>query len=236
MPQKRSSVVIVLKNARLRAFLLRFVPFVLIPMTLLLAALLGQEKNYRLATLAVCVLALVFFLSDFEKKKTGSRRLVLVSVMASLCVIGRLIPYFKPVAALCALTGIYFGVGAGFLCGALAAFVSNFFFGHGPWTPFQMVAWGFLGVLGALLAKPLKKSRWLLVLFGAVGGLLFSLVMDLWTVLWYSEALNASLYLAALLSSLPHTVLYSVSNAAFLYLLAKPLGEKFQRIKTKYGV
>ncbi len=236
MPQKRREAVIVIKNSRLRSFLGKFVPFVLIPVTVLLAALLGKEKHYWLAILAVAVLALVYFVSDFEKKKTGSRRMVIVSVMASLCVIGRLIPYFKPVAALCVLTGMYFGTGAGFLCGALAALVSNFFFGHGPWTPFQMVAWGFLGVLAAVFRVPLQKKRWALIAFGALGGVFFSLVMDLWVALWSSETLNASLYSAALVTSVPHTLLYSLSNGLFLFFLAKPFGEKFRRIKEKYGV
>ena len=43
------------------------------------------------------------------------------------------------------LTAMYLGSEAGFLTGAMAALLSNFYFGQGPWTAFQMLAWGLIG-------------------------------------------------------------------------------------------
>ena len=79
--------------------------------------------------------------------------------MVALSVTGRFIPFFKPVTALTVLTAVYLGGEAGFLCGALSAVISNFWFGQGPWTPFQMLAWGMIGLFAGLLASPLKRSR-----------------------------------------------------------------------------
>ena len=180
--------------------------------------------------------ALLLFVSGFEKKKTGSRRLVIVSCMTALCIIGRFIPFFKPITALTIITAIYLGGEAGFLVGALSALLSNFYFGQGPWTAFQMLAWGMIGLFAGFLSAPLKRSRSLLLLYGSLSGIFYSFIMDIWSVMWYAGGINWNLYLAGLVTALPHTIMYLVSNFVFLFFLAKPFGEKLQRVKIKYGV
>ncbi len=134
------------------------------------------------------------------------------------------------------IAALYFGPEAGFIVGALSAVISNFYFGQGPWTPFQMATWGFLGLIAGIFSAPLKKNRILLLLYGAVSGVLYSCFMDLWTVLWADGTILLSRYFAALISGLPFTVLYAVSNVAFLFFLAKPIGKILERIQTKYGL
>ena len=225
---------IVIKSDAARRALKIIIPFFVIPAVVIAGAIL-LGGNYVYVILAVAVLSILLFISGFEKKKTGSRRLVLVCVMAALAVVGRFIPVIKPVAALTAIAGMYLGPEAGFLCGALSALISNFYFGHGPWTPFQMLAWGLIGLFAGLLCELLKKSRVALYTFGAISGVFFSLVMDVWTVLW-PGAFDASLYLEAIIAAIPHTLIYAASNVIFLVLLAKTMGEKLGRIKIKYGV
>lgn len=185
------------------------------------------------------LLALVLFSCGFERRKTGTRRMILVAVMTALSVVGRfvfmLIPGFKPITALVVITAMYLGGEAGFLTGALSALISNFYFGQGPWTPFQMLSWGLLGLLAGFLARPLKKSRVLLSAYGVFAGVAYSFIMDVWTVLWYNGGFNAALYAAALGTALPYTVAYAVSNVIFLNLLARPFGEKLERVRVKYG-
>ena len=110
------------------------------------------------------------------------------------------------------------------------------YFGQGPWTPFQMFAWGLLGFLAGVLAKPLKRRKVWMILYGLLAGVLFSAIMDVWTTLWADGTFNLSRYLAAIISAIPFTVEYAVSNVVFLLLLAKPIGEKLERIKRKYGL
>ena len=227
---------IVIHSKRLRTALRYVIPFIAIPLLVLLSTTVFGEKRHLFISLGVAVLAVGLFITGFERKITGSRRMVIVAVMAALCIAGRFLPFFKPVTALTILTAMYLGGEAGFLTGALAAVLSNFYFGQGPWTPFQMLGWGLIGLIAGYLHKPLKKSRALLLIFGFLSGALYSFVMDVWTILWYDASFNVSLYLSALAAALPHTLLYSVSNLLFLWLLAKPLGEKLTRVRLKYGV
>ncbi|MBR6359135.1 MAG: ECF transporter S component [Lachnospiraceae bacterium] len=171
-----------------------------------------------------------------RKKRIRARRLVIIAVMTALSTAGRFIPVIKPVSAVTIITGMYLGGAAGFTTGALSALLSNFYFGQGPWTPFQMLAWGLTGLFSHILSKFLKKNRFLLLAHGALWGILFSLIMDVWTVIWMNGEWSAAPYLAALLSAVPHTVTYIVSNVLFLALLARPMGEKLERVKLKYGV
>lgn len=194
------------------------------------------DKYHLLISFSVACFAVLLFLTSYERKQVGTRRTVLVSIMTALCIVGRLIPFFKPVTALTMITAMYLGGQSGFVVGAFAALLSNFYFGQGPWTPFQMLAWGSIGLLSGALSKWLKKSRAFLLFSGVLFGIVFSFIMDIWTVIWYNDTFQWKLYLAALVSAIPHTVLYSVSNVVFLYFLAKPFGEKLERIKIKYGI
>lgn len=223
-------------NARVRGVLSILIPALLIPAVVLAGALLFDKGAYLWISLAVAVLSLVLFVAGFEQKAIGTRRTVLVSVMIALCIVGRLIPFFKPVTALIVLCAVYLGPQAGFYTGAAAALLSNFIFGQGPWTPFQMLAWGLIGLFAGLLASPLQKSRVYLLLYGLLAGIAYSAVMDVWSVLWMSGSIDPQAYLAALATALPHTALYALSNLLFLWICAKPIGDKLQRIKIKYGV
>ncbi len=227
---------IVIKSRRAREVLKVALPFIAMPVTAALGAIVLPQKAHLLVSLCMACMALLFFLTGFERKKTGGRRMVIVSVMVALCIMGRFIPFFKPITALTVITAMYLGGEAGFLTGALAAALSNFYFGQGPWTPFQMLAWGFIGLIAGWMASPLKRRRWLLLLYGAVSGVTFSLIMDVWNVLWVGGGFDWPLYAAAVATALPHTALYTVSNVAFLYFLARPFGEKMERIRVKYGV
>lgn len=228
---------IVIKNAFVRRCLGIVISIVLIPLLVIAGALLINEKQYLWVSLGVALLSLALFAVGFDKKAVGTRRLVLCSVMTALSAAGRVvIPFFKPVTALVMITAMYFGREAGFLVGALSALLSNMYFGQGPWTPFQMLAWGLIGYAAGLMSTPLKKSKTVLLIFGALSGVLYSLLVDVWSVLWYNGTFSWSLYAASLLTALPHTVLYAVSNVIFLALAAKPFGDKLGRICIKYGV
>lgn len=231
--------ILLIKNARLRRILGILFPFVFIPAAVLFFALGPGRRHYALASLLITLMSLLVFSCGFERRKTGTRRLILVAVMTAISVIGRfvfaVIPAFKPITAVVVITAIYIGGEAGFLTGALSALISNFYFGQGPWTPFQMLSWGMLGLVAGLLSRPLKRSRVFLSLYGVFSGCVYSFIMDIWTVLWYNGSFNADLYTAALLTAVPYSIVYAVSNVIFLNLLSRPFGEKLERVKIKYG-
>lgn len=227
---------IVIKSRRVRELLRRAIPFIILPAAVILGALFIDEKRHMIVSLGVAALSVLLFVTGFERKQAGSRRAVMVAVMSAMCVVGRFIPIFKPMTALCVISAMYLGGEAGFAVGSLSAFVSDFYFGQGPWTPFQMLAFGLCGLLAGYLAPVLKKSRVLLLAYGALAGIAYSFIMDIWTVLWYNGSFKLSLYLAALVTAVPHTAVYMISNVAFLALAARPFGEKLERISVKYGL
>ncbi len=212
----------------------------LIPAVVLGGALIFRDRQYAYITLCVAVLSCLPFFLHFERSANDVKRLILIAVMVALSVAGRMLfaplQHFKPVTALVIITAMYFGSEAGFLTGALSAVLSNFYFGQGPWTPFQMFSWGMIGFFSGLLAPLLRRSRIALCICGGIGGVLYSFLMDIWTVLWADGYFNLPRYFAAIASAVPVTAVYVVSNILFLLVLAKPIGKLLARMKTKYAL
>ena len=212
----------------------------LVPAVVIAGAVLFESKLYSWISLCIALIACVPFFMTFERRDAGAKKLVLIAVMVALSVLGRIIftpvPGFKPVTAMVIVCAVYFGSEAGFLTGALTAVISNFYFGQGPWTPFQMFVWGLLGFVAGLLCVQLKKHISLLLVYGAAAGFAFSLLMDVWSVLWMDNSFNLSRYLAAVASSFMFSLIYAISNVIFLLILSKPVGKKLDRIKIKYGI
>ena len=225
-----------IRSEKLRTVLRFAIPFVLIPVLAVLGETVFDEKKHLFVSLAVAVLSLILFYTGFEQKKIGTRRMVIVAVMVALSGAGRFIPLFKPVAAITVITAIWLGGEAGFLVGSLSALLFNFYFGQGPWTPFQMLAWGLIGLFAGILAKPLQRSPLLLYIYGMLSGVAYSMLLDIWTTVWTYGEFTFRQYGAALVSSMPYPVVYALSNLIFLMLLAKPFGEKLARIGKKYGL
>lgn len=227
---------IVIQSPRARRALRVAIPCLLMPLLAVSGGALLAERYYPLLILLCTAASLALFAAGFERRKTGARRLALVCVMTALAVVGRFIPFLKPIAAVTILTALALGGEAGFLVGALTALISNFYFGQGPWTPFQMLAFGLIGLAAGALRTRLKKSRPLLLLYGALAGAAYSWMMDVWTVLWYDGDFTMALYRAALLSALPYTVLYAASNVLFLAVFASSTIRKLDRLVMKYDL
>ena len=214
--------------------------YILIIPVILLGAVIFREKHYAFLSLCVLVLACVPFFASFERKNTDVKKLVLMAVMTALAVVGRIafaaLPGFKPVGAIVVITALYFGGEAGFITGAAGALISNFYFGQGPWTPFQMCAFGLIGLFAGILSKPLRENSLFLFIYGAVCGIAYSLFLDLWTVTYTYGGISWGYYSALIVTSLSFTIEYAVSNIVFLLILTRPVGKILQRVKTKYGI
>lgn len=211
-----------------------------LPIFLILSILFFGIENYALISLIAVIITLISFFLAFEKGNHTTTKLIIIALMTAFSVIGRLIfapiPGFKPTSAIIIIAALYFGKQAGFMTGALAAFISNFYFGQGPWTPFQMITWGLIGFIAGALRKPLKKSFVLLLLFGALSGIIFSIFMDMWSALWIDNGFVLSRFTAYVVTAIPVTVEYAISNVLFLAVLSKPLDKSFMRLKTKYDI
>ena len=214
--------------------------FVLIPALIAVWLAVFGSKNYALLIVLTAVLVCVPFFAAFEGSRIDSRRLMLVAVMTALSVIGRLlfleIPFVKPVAAMTVFAGMYLGAQSGFVVGALSAVISNVYFGQGPYTAFQMLAWGLIGFVAGLLAKRLNRSLVLLAVYGALTGVAYSLILDVWSAIWISGSMSFDYFIASVVSSAPFTATYAISNVVFLLLLKRPVGAALARMGIKYGL
>ena len=223
------------------AWLTPVIILIIFPLIAWIGALFLRDKQYDIISLVLALLSCLPFYLSFERKKNQTAELVLIAVMIALAVLGRVIfaplPGMSPVTAIASLTALSFGPASGFLVGSLSAVVSNVLFGQGPWTPFQMMAWGLIGYAAGVLGKHGFLNRnWQLAIFGFCSGIAFSLIMDVWTVLALGDGFQWSRYLAILATAAPFTLIYAISNAAFLVFLKQPIGRRLERIRKKYGL
>ena len=183
-----------------------------------------------------------FFLV-FEGRKPQAREIMVIAVLAAIGVAGRgaffMVPSFKPIAAIVIITGISFGGEAGFLVACMIMMISNMFFGQGPWTPWQMFSYGIIGFLAGILYQKgiLKAKKLHLCLYG------FLSIMFIWggimnpaSVLMSYGYLTKESVIAFYISGAPVDLVQATSTVFFLWFLSKPLLEKLERIKRKYGL
>ena len=120
-----------------------------------LALVAGFAQTALLMMLVVTVVLALFF-AGYEAGKPGLRQIMPTLVLAALAAAGRIlfaaVPDFKPVFGRRNRSRRHAGSPQRIHGGALAALASNFFFGQGMWSPWQMYAWGMVGYIGGVLA------------------------------------------------------------------------------------
>ena len=170
--------------------------------------------------------------------------LVVIAVLCAIAVAGRaaffMLPQFKPVVvAMVIIAGVAFGGEAGFLVGAISGFVSNMFFGQGPWTPWQMFALGIIGFLaGVLFSKGMLRSAPMpLAAFGAVATfVIYGGIMNPASVLIHQPSPAGAMFIAAYLRGIPFDLVHAAATVIFLVVISRPMLEKLNRVKIKYGL
>ena len=204
------------------------------------------DRLYLIASVVLIILAIVIFVRSFERKKPGTKDVVLLSVMISLGVVGRLVffmvPQFKPCAAIVIITGIMLGKQAGFLSGVMTAFISDMFFGMGPWTLWQMIGFGLIGLISAIIfnKERIEKmggfAKLILCTYGfLVTFLLYGLLMDTATVFMVTDKPKLATFVATYSAGIVFNMIHGISTFIFLYLMANPLSKKIKRVLVKYG-
>src|SRR3954463_9477750 len=128
-----------------------------------LARRAGGGVSWVLSSFTVLAAALVLGFAWYERTHPSARVLALIGTLAALAALGRIafapLPSVKPTTDIVLLSGYVLGGAPGFAVGAVGAIASNLFFGQGPWTPWQMTAWGLVGIGGAVLARATRNRR-----------------------------------------------------------------------------
>lgn len=230
-------------SVRTRERLTAILVLVVIPLTLLAGVqLLSARRWYFIALLIVAWLLLPHFFF-FERRRPQAREIVLLAVLTALAVISRavffLVPNFKPVLALLVIYGAALGGRTGFLLGALTALVSNFLFGQGPWTLWQMFAWGMIGYTAGILVRhfPALARRWPLAIFGFFAALcIHGGITNPAGVLLFQAEFSWQAVLASYALGLPGDLVLASSTFLFILLLAPSLLTKLTRMRRKYAI
>ncbi len=224
------------------------VVLVLAPLTLIAGSLIEGMRYYVVSALLITY-ALVPFFAAFEDRRPQAREIVITAVLCALAVASRAAffwaPGIKPIVGVVMISGMALGPQTGFLVGALSAFVSNFMFGQGPWTPWQMFAYGLAGLVMGLAARrfpglgsTLKpKELGFLCAFGAAFTL-FAVgpILDTCTVFTMLSMMTPSGILAVYAAGFPLNCALAAATFVTLLLLANPLASRLYRVRRKFGL
>ena len=202
-----------------------------------------ENKQYVAVCLLLIIYAMIPFFAGFERRKPKAREIVILAVLIAVATIGRaaffMVPNFKPILAIVIISGVALGKESGFLVGAMSAFVSNFLFGQGPWTPWQMIAMAVVGYLAGLIFHRYsgRINRFALIAFGAIAAfVIYGLIVDLWTILVMTPEPTLETAVMVYSAALYFNLIHAAATVVFLLLLAKPMIEKLERVKVKYGM
>lgn len=217
------------------------VVLILIPATLFLGSRLAGRSYYLTSTLVILEILAPFFMA-FEGRKPQARELVVVAVLCALAVAARAaipLPHFKPIFAVILIAGVAFGPETGFLVGAVSAFASNFFYGQGAYTPWQMLAYGMAGLTGGLCFArgrlPRKPLPMALVGFGCVL-LVVGPLLDTCSAFLSLSEISSKAAWPFYASGFPVNCTQAVCTFLTLMLIGKPFLEKLDRVRRKFGM
>lgn len=201
----------------------------------------GGDEHYLMLSLLCLVASMLPFYWHFESRKSEAREIVFIAVLATIAALGRVamapFPDVKPTSFIVIVTALALGPESGFIVGSTAAIVSNLFLGQGPWTPWQMFAWGMMGVTAGLIRHyRWTHNRYCLATLGLIYGFLFGWIMDLWYALVYVQPLTLKSFLAAFAASFYFDLIHGITTAVLLFWLYKSWFRIIRRFKYKYGL
>ena len=224
-----------------RTLVSTFLILLLIPLTIFVGVFLLGDRKYYFISLLIILETMIPFCMVFESRKPKARELIVISVLCAIAVAARsaffMLPQFKPVVALVIIAGVCFGGETGFLVGSITAFVSNFFFGQGPWTPWQMFAFGIIGFTSGILFKKgfLRKTKASLCIFGFIATIMiYGGIMNPASVIMYQTNPTKAMIVSAYIMGIPFDLIHALGTVFFLWFISEPMIDKLERIKVKY--
>ncbi len=222
--------------------------FGIAPLLVIVGSLFDSSSAY-LSSTAFVVVALIPFVSSFERRRPYVRELVVIAILCAIAVTSRIalswLPSFKPTVGIIMISGIALGAPTGFLVGALSALVSNMFLGQGLWTLWQMLSFGIAGMIFGLLADGGFISR---EGFHGVQRIVFSFVaaafvivvvgpiLDTSTLFFLSSEVTFEQVLLIYTAGLSSNAIQAVCVFLTMLFFANPILECLARVKMKYGV
>lgn len=226
-----------------RSIISLIITAILIPMTMFVGIYFLGDRKYYFISMLILLESMLPFAVIFEGRKPNVGELVIIAVMSAMSVASRtllyMLPQFKPVLAMIIISGVCFGGEAGFLVGAITAFVSNFFLSQGPWTVWQMFSMGMVGFVSGILFRKgfLRKSQGSLTIFGIIATyVIYGGIMNPASEIMYQTNPTWEMILLAYIRGIPFDTTLAAATGLFLWFASSSIIEKIERIKVKYGI
>jgi energy-coupling factor transport system substrate-specific component len=162
----------------------------------------------------------------YERSRPPAQVVSLVAALAALAIAGRIafaaFPNVKPTTDIVIFAGYALGPAPGFAVGAFSALISNFWFGQGPWTPWQMAAWGLCGILGAALALGTRNvGRLTLAAVCGLAALGYGAILNFSLVVSYGGEVSWAHFVYYEARAIPFEIAHASGNIVFA-LVAGP--------------
>jgi len=195
--------------------------------------------SWQLASFVVLMAVLLGGFAWYERSRPPSQVVALVAALAALAIAGRIafaaFPNVKPTTDIVIFAGYALGPAPGFAVGALAGLVSNFWFGQGPWTPWQMVGWGMCGVMGAALALGVRNaSRFSLAAVCGLAGIAYGVLLNFSLMATYGGDLSLERFLTLEARAIPFDAAHVAGNVAFALLAGPAMVRMLVRFRQRF--
>ena len=193
--------------------------------------------SWGLFVSAVILFSIAAFLLEFERISINSKEIGFIAILGAVSAASRVpfaaIPSIQPCTYLIICSGYVFGPIAGFMVGAITSLISNLFLGMGPWTLYQVFAWGLAGFFAGFIKL---DKKWKLCLCGFVGGYLFGFITNLWFWSAVIYPLNLKTLLAVQANSFWFDSFHAIGNVIFLWIFGIKTIRIFERYKGRFHV
>jgi energy-coupling factor transport system substrate-specific component len=195
--------------------------------------------SWELASFLIVAGVIVGGFAWYERSRPPSQVVALVAALAALAIAGRIafaaFPNVKPTTDIVIFAGFALGGAPGFAVGALTALVSNFWFGQGPWTPWQMAAWGLCGVLGAALALGSRRpNRWLLAAVCGFAGVAYGALLNFSLMATYGGELSLARFGVLEGRAIPFDAAHAAANFVFALLAGPAMLRMLVRFRERF--
>jgi len=195
--------------------------------------------TWQLASFLILGAVLLGGFAWYERSRPPSQVVALVAALAAMAIAGRIafaaFPNVKPTTDIVVFAGYALGPAPGFAVGALTGLVSNFWFGQGPWTPWQMAGWGLCGVLGSLLALGARNaSRFTLAALCGFAGIAYGLLLNFSLMATYGGDLSWQRFVTLEARAIPFDAAHAIGNVAFALIAGPALVRMLVRFRQRF--
>jgi hypothetical protein len=198
--------------------------------------------SWPLASFAIVGLVLLAGWLAYERARPSARMVAVVATLAAVAALGRdafvALPEVKPITAITLVVGYALGPLPGFTVGAVGMLVSNIMLGQGSYTPWQMAAWGLVGLAGAALGRltDRRMGRISLALACAFTALFAKEIMNVYTWTIGASHTPAAFLAIAGGTALPFDLVDAGASFFFGLAFAPELARVLARIRARMDV